>query len=314
MLEPIQKISFHFHPYGFENKTHTITKDENGKKRKYLVGISSGIDLDAHGERMSESCVKSFLDQSNKGDILLFPDVHGIQESADIGILTKAEITPNNEWMTTYRLYDEGDNIGAVKLEKINDIWKQINGLPPYQKPRQKGFSIEGIIPDKNGVIYNSMGNKVINEVMLDGVCLVPRPAYKESIANAVYKALGELPVWTKQEIKKSMDNKLEKLLISKDTQNQYYSKKMDIEEALDESVKEIMSDNKPQKDQRLDVLFDEFKQIMIKIIIDSSSVFQNEEIEPEAKAINKDERLVKLIKAFNDNNQKIIKQLRGVQ
>ncbi|MDR1127281.1 MAG: hypothetical protein LBL06_04045, partial [Treponema sp.] len=57
-----------------------------GKKR-YLCGVATGLKQDAHGERMSGTCIRSIIRQSREKDVLLFPDEHGIRESEDIGIL-----------------------------------------------------------------------------------------------------------------------------------------------------------------------------------------------------------------------------------
>ena len=212
-------IKFNFHPFEIDKGNHAVYKSEgsDGVKRRYLKGISSGIKIDGHGERMTDKCIKSFMDQATQGDILLYPDVHGIQASSDIGILTKAEVMPNGDWLTEYRLHDARDGIGANKMEKINDIWKQIRGDKPYTVPRQKGFSIEGFIPDE-GIVTSDMsgGKRVINNVELDGVILVPRPAYKDSVANAIYKALGEVNPHRENNLRKQMCDGLKGVLHEK--------------------------------------------------------------------------------------------------
>ena len=202
------KIAFHFHPFEYDSKSHVIEKSIDGVKKRYLKGVSSGIKIDGHGERMTEKCIKSFMDQANSGDVLLYPDIHGIKQSEDIGILTKASVSPIGDWETEYKLYDESDGVGQNKLEVIDTIWKQLNGIAPYSKPLQKGFSIEGFIPDA-GVQMSQTGKRVIDNVELDGVVLVPRPAYQDSVANAVYKALGELPPWQVNKVQKNLNNKL---------------------------------------------------------------------------------------------------------
>ena len=136
---PVKKaISFHFHPKDFTSGGHAVEKADGGKKRRYLAGISSGVKIDAHDERMTPKCVKSFMDQANSGTILLYPDIHGIKASKDIGILTKAEVLPNGDWHCEFRLYDEMDDVDSESVQTANKIWKQINGMPPYKKPLQK--------------------------------------------------------------------------------------------------------------------------------------------------------------------------------
>lgn len=308
------KISFHFHPYKQDEGLFAVEKSQDGKKNRYLYGIASGIKKDLHGERITEKCIKSFLQQANSGELLLFPDTHGIRQSEDIGRLVEASITDDGDWYTGWKLYNESDDIGQYKSEKINNIWKQINGLPPYTKKLQKGFSIEGYIPESSGIIAMSdTGQRVIDEILLDGAILVPRPAYKDSVANAVYKALGELPPWEKEKIKKSVDSKLGTILQDNQLQNQYYSKKYEIEDAFQDLVEDIMKDPKPNKKERLESLFEEYKNMMINLILNSSGLFSNEEeiLEEQQEVMGKVG--IKILKSLEANLQKlaIIRQRR---
>lgn len=269
-------IKFHFHPKEYETGGHTIEKaDAQGNKKRYLSGISSGLNVDAHGERMTEKCIKSFMNQANSGEILLFPDIHGIKESEDIGKLIKAEITPTGDWHTTYMLYDETDGIGPNKAEKIETIWKQLNGLPPYKQARQKGFSIEGIIPD-TAIVTNAVGEMdrtVIDDIELDGVVLVPRPAYNDSIATAIYKALGETTPQRIESIQTALREKVE----SQEIEDQYYKEKWAYLDALEETVEKIMTKNNNNRRQELEVLFNEYKDLMVNLILRSEGMFQKE-------------------------------------
>jgi hypothetical protein len=233
---------------------------------------------------MTEKCINSFMEQANSGDILLYPDVHGIKSSEDIGILEKGEKQDDGDWRTEYRLYDEDDGIGPIKAERINDIWKQMCGLPPYRKARQKGFSIEGYIPE--GAIISAdidgngnMRHRIINNILLDGVVLVPRQAYKSGIANAVFKALGEVPPWKETIIKKDLQGELQKIMSEDDSCNEYFRRRWDIMDALDKSIEKIMTGGyrEPDKQKQLDIIFDEYKSIMIPLIIQSEAVFQGE-------------------------------------
>jgi len=272
-------IKFHFHPYGFEENNHTIEKeDKDGKCRKYLAGVASGLNVDAHGERMSEKCIKSFMDQANSGDILLHPDLHGIRETGDIGILTKSEIMQNGDWYTEYRLYDETDGVGANKLEAIDTIWKQMNGLPPYKRKRQKGFSIEGIIPDESVITdtYGGFDRSVIDDVLLDGVVLVPRPAYKDSIATAVYKALGEVTPFRRESIQTTIRENVQ----LQDLEDNYYKYKWQYLDALEQNIESIMTKNNNNKREELCILFDEYKDLMTNLILSSGRMFANEQDE----------------------------------
>jgi hypothetical protein len=277
-------IKFHFQPYKFEEHQNYVEKnDEQGKKRRYLQGISSGIKIDSHQERMTDKCIKSFMTQANAGNVLLYRDVHGIRASEDIGIMTKAEILPNGDWFTEYRLYDDDDDVDDISKQISKKIWNQMTGQPPYKYPAQKGFSIEGYIPD--GSILSSrkdesgnITNRVIDEVLLDGVVLVPRPAYKDSIAHAVFKALGEIHPEQGDVIKKDIHNELNKIIQDREVNNEYYKKKWDLNDAMECAIKKIMSKETPEKQQALDIIFDEYKNTMIPLILQSESLFRDEE------------------------------------
>lgn len=283
-------ISFHFHPYDFDKKGHTVVKEEGGKQKRYIAGVSSGLNVDEHGERMTQKCINSFMEQANSGDVLLYPDVHGIKASEDIGILKEAKLMPTGEWWTEYELHDEG--IGANKAEVIDTLWKQLCGLPPYSKPKQKGFSIEGYIPD-GGIIggeADQMGNiskRVIDNVLLDGVVLVPRPAYQDSIATAVYKALGELPPSFERNLRKSIQGELANRMKEEELRDSYYNKKWDVNDALDAQIEKIMSRaDDPRKAEQLQVIFQEYSAMMINMIMSSESLFIKDEEETQDESI----------------------------
>jgi hypothetical protein len=303
-----KRISFHFHPL-IENNTFAVEKSLNNKKKRYLRGISSGIKTDQHGERMTERCVKSFMEQANSGEVLLFPDIHGIKQSEDIGRLTEARVLPNFDWETEFELHDE--DIGEVKKEKIDTLWKQINGFPPYTRPIQKGFSVEGYIPEHDGIIrMSATGQRVIDSVLLDGVILVPRPAYKDSIANAIYKALDELPPWEVNKIKKNVENKLSNILKDKESESQYYAKKYEIEDSFQEIVEDIMQDPKDKKKERLESLFNEYKNLMIDLILSSSNIFAKDNDIQEGRKLQQiglSRVGVKTLKSLESNLQKLL-------
>ena len=285
-------ISLHFHPFDFEHGGHAVLKEEGGKKRRHIRGVSSGINVDEHGERMTQKCINSFMEQANSGDVLLYPDIHGIKASEDIGCLKEAKLMPNQDWWTDYELYDESDGVGQNKLETIDTIWKQINGLPPYTKPKQKGFSIEGYIPD-GGIIggeSDMMGNiskRVIDSVLLDGVVLVPRPAYQDSIATAVYKALGELTPSFENNLRKSIQGELANRMREEELRDGYYRKKWDIQDALDSQIEKIMGrSDDPRKAEQLQVLFQEYSTLMSSLIMNSESLFIKDEEDDQSETI----------------------------
>ena len=281
-----RQISFHFHPDGFESKTHTVEKsDGGGQKRRYLKGIASGLQTDAHGERMTQKAIDSFMEQANSGDILLFADVHGIKFSEDIGILTKAEVSESGDWLTEYRLYDNTDGVDQISVQRADKIWKQINGLPPYKHPRQKGFSIEGFVPDEEGLIQMSQdGRQVINMVQLDGVVVVPRPAYKDSIAHSVYKALGVEAPWMKDD---TLVGRLRNRMIETEEKESFYRSRYQIEDAVESMVQEALClEDVAEKRGRLEDIYDEYKWLMIDLIIRNPRAFDTDEIRLDQGAV----------------------------
>ena len=273
-VESSRKISFHFHPMNPEGNEHAVEKSDNtGTKRRYLRGLSSGVKVDGHGERITDKCIKSFHNQAVSGDILLYPDLHGIRGTDDIGILVNHEITKSGDWMTEYRLYDQNDDVGATTLERVDKLWKQMNGLPPYTKPKQKGFSIEGTIPDYAIVQMDETGGgRVIDDVMLDGVVIVPRPAYQDSIAHAVYKALGEYAPW---QIRTGISNILRKELDAYETEDKYFHGRYVLDDVLHSKIDEIMTKSEyPDKGEALTIVFKEYGELMSDLIIKSQPVW----------------------------------------
>lgn len=284
------KISFHFRPVekalNDRVKGFSVEKDEGGVKRRYLCGVSSGIELDGHNEKMSPKAIESFITQAQSGDVLLYADIHGIKSSEDIGIMTKAEILENGDWYTEYRLYDLADGMPQSTLDTVEVLWKQLNGLPPYTKARQKGFSIEGSIP--NGAVrvtkmdpHGKAIEREIDEVELDGVVLVPKPAYTSSVALACYKALGELPPTVGERIYKDFQSELSTINEKDNASDEFYDKKWEYQEALESAIDKIMRrKNDSLKEQRLSQVFDSYKDYMIPLIMQSEVLFQNDDIE----------------------------------
>jgi hypothetical protein len=268
------KISFHFAPYHFEAKEHCVEKAEGEQKRRYLKGVSSGIKVDGHGERMTMKAINSFQRQAKSGDILLYEGQHGVDYTDDIGRLVNSEIMPDGDWMTTYRLYDSLDGMGSYTLERADKLWKQINGLPPYTRPKQKGFSIEGEIPENGILAMDESGKRMIDDVILQGTVVVPRPAYQDSVAQAVYKALGlDSPF----KIRKMLSRGLAESIEARKVENEYFAKRMEISDTLDDIVKGVMTDNVGNEEERLGLLFDEYKKLMVPLILQSKGLFSND-------------------------------------
>ncbi len=269
-----RRISFHFHPREEGGTLWAVEKEENGVKRRYLEGVSSGLQVDGAGERMTEKAIEGFHNQAQSGDVLLYSGKHGVDFTDDVGKLVYSEIQPNGDWMTRYRLYDNGDGLGPATLEKCDKIWRQLNGLPPYRNARKKGFSVEGSIPEGGLLDVDGSGKRVMNNVELDGVLLVSKPAYTESVARAVYKALGLV---MPGDMRRSLRAGLEREIVTKAVQDDYFSRCYAIQSALDEKVHVIMNMDSPEKADMLRTLFAEYSDLMVELILRSEPVFQHE-------------------------------------
>lgn len=272
-------IPFHIHPYLFEQQQHAVEKTDNqGRKRRYLYGISSGIKTDGAGERMTGRCIKGMQEQANSGEILLYSGQHGVDHTDDIGRLVESSITPMGDWVTTYRLYDEYDGFdpGSKTLEKANKLWKQVTGQPPYEHPMQKGFSIEGYIPDDGILQMSENGKRVIDWVDLEGVLVTPRPAYEDSILKAVYKALDILPPERANSEMEEIKVTFSKLLQDGERERNFYTQQYKLDEVRDEMITKIMSRGVQIRD-RLVIVFDEYKNAMIQLILEYRDVFNQQ-------------------------------------
>ena len=288
------KFSAHFHPFGIDKGAFTVEKsDQEGRKRRYLEGVTSGLRVDGHGERMTEECIQSFQRQAKSGDILLYEGVHGVNFVNDIGKLVDAWITPDGDWHTSYRLYDELDGIGPVKQEIVNTIWAQLNGLPPYKKPMQKGFSIEGEIPEGGIQVVDESGKRIMAEVVLDGVVLVTRPAYKDSVANAVYKALGVTPPW---KVRKGLEKTLRDKIEAGNEAEDYFRQQYQLQDALDAEIRRIMATSDSERQGQLETLFSEYSSLAVEHVLSHPNVFLESDMSgPQEITKAEDRRTVKL-------------------
>jgi len=301
-----KRISFKFQPFGLDSNEFAVEKDTGtGQKAKYLRGVASGLKLDGHQERLTEKAINSMQEQSTGGEVLLFADKHGVKMTDDIGRLTKSEIMPNGDWFAEFKLYDPSDGMGTNTQERITKLWKQINGLPPYTKKQQRGFSIEGFIPPDGILQLSEDGRRVIDKVMLDGCVVVPRPAYQTSVAHSIYKALGEKSPWV---IQKDLKNNLLAKMEESEGMASYYKKRSHLEDVLEENIEEIMQDPEVEnKFERLTILFDEYRTLAIDLIMNNAGVFGDVQ---ESNTDSVDE-VVDLYKSTTKlNNKQVLKAL----
>jgi hypothetical protein len=269
MNDSPRRIHIHFHPRQ-GGSPFAVEKEEKGQKRRYLEGITSGLQNDGHGERMTESCIKSFQRQAESGDILLYAGNHGTSYTEDIGMLVASGIDAGGDWWTRYRLYDESDGMGPQTLEASDKVWRQINGLPPYNTPQERGFSIEGNIPDGGLQFVDKDGRRVMDDILLDGVWLVRRPSYRSSMAHAVAKAIGA-PIPGK--VRKSLQDSLRSAVQLEEDRSAYFDACYRLQDALDREIKSIVGSGEPDRRDQLEALFDEYSQMMIPLVMENEGV-----------------------------------------
>lgn len=288
-----ENIKFNFHPYLWTDKKHVVEKeDSTGVKRRYLIGIASGLKRDGQNERMTKGCIEKMQKLANSGDLMIFDCPHGVAGTDDIGIIVRSEITPLGEWLIEARLYDEKDGFASnsVTLEKVDKLWRQVNGLPPYSVPKQKGFSVEGYVPE-GGIVSMSDtgGNRVINDIELDGVIVTPRPAYSDSIASAIYKTLDELMPEKKEELEENIFLKLTDKLKSGEYGHNFYLNYYSAQDAMQDILEEYLRHPR-QLDDRLNAAFEQYKRVMIELLKRNIGLFRNKSAAE--YAVQKDNRM----------------------
>lgn len=258
-------------PIKFSFSSQSITKSENPniQGKKYLCGISSGMAIDAHNDRMSKECIEDFINQTQEKDVTLYVN-HGKDFSSDIGILENSKILENGDWYTEYRLYDESDSVPKSDIELADKIWKQANGLPPYKTKRQFGFSIEGYIPDDK-VIMEGEG-KIIQKVDLDpGVSLVSKPAYTESVVVAIQKAL-----YGKSNLEKS--NELENVINKRMESDDFYESIEELYDTMESAENLILTgtDEPEIKEIKLRDVYSKFLDMRLELFRKAGFGFSN--------------------------------------
>lgn len=291
-------ISFHFHPYEWDKRSHVVEKEDNqGIKRRYLKGVASGLRTDGHGERITKTCVNKMHTLATSGNLYIFDCPHGVAGTDDIGVITGSEVNTMGDWIIEARLYDEYDGFekSSPTLMKSNKLWKQLNGLPPYTdkegnpRPLQKGFSIEGYVPDGGIISMSDGGQRVINDIELDGVIVTPRPAYTDSVITAVYKTLDELLPEQRETLADSVKDRLLDKLKSGESGQNFYLQYYTAQDALQDILEEYLRHPR-QLDDRLNTAFEEYKRIMIELLKRNISMFQNKSAEQ--MQIQKSQRL----------------------
>jgi len=283
-----QKIHFDFRLTTGAGRLGAVEKDEGGAKRRYLEGVASGIQVDGHGERMTEACIASFQRQAQSGDILLYEGLHGVNFVDDVGKLVASTINGEGEWVCSFRLYDEQDGFdpSSATLEKATKLWLQVNGLPPYSAPRPKGFSIEGEVPDGGIISADSTGRRVMNDVTLLGVVVVDKPAYGASVAHAVYKALGVVPPWR---VRKGLEKGLQDKVGAAAGKASHFRTMYQLQDALDEGIRQIMQEDPAERQDGLNDLFAQFSKLAIEQVLAHPDSYSPAPVAPEGNATSQD-------------------------
>lgn len=302
------RVSFVFTGVSHVNKAKkpeygVYKADEKGRKRRYVEGVVSGNSVDGHGEIVTPNCIQSFMKQANSGDILLYADEHGIRATQDIGILVSCKVLQNGDWFVTFRLYDEFDDVGQWNKDTADMTWKQLLGLPPYKHAKQRGFSVEGAVPD--GGIKEMLDDerRVMDDIILDGVVLVPCPAYKASIASAVSKALIKKEDGALSSTNGG-DSLIRQKLVGDEKITSDYLRKSKIQDAFDDSLEEIKMEDCDDitKAQKIDKLFNEYKELIVPELQQiNKSLFNNKLVEKGSMLSPEETALVNNIKSILD-------------
>jgi hypothetical protein len=231
--------------------------DREDGKNKYLVGITSGMSTDYHGDRMSKEAIEDMASQALDKDITLYAN-HNKDYNRAIGIMTKAEVTQNGELYCEYRLWNDEDGVPQQEYEDAQHIWKMINGIKPYTKKRQFGFSIEGYIRDND--IEKTASGKLIKKVDLDpGVSLVTKPAYNYSVASAIMKSI---------DANKTQKGILDTTIDQSKQISTFYEDRWEIEDAKGTAERAVIEAEKtPQEKQALlEEIYEDYKMKMLAL------------------------------------------------
>lgn len=309
-----------------------IEKEINGVKRRYLVGVATGSKKDEDGENLTENCIKSIIKQMQEKDILLYvpiADMHqGLDSYEDIGILENFYQKDDGDIVTEFRLYDTLDKFSETKLSKVDSVWRQQKGLPPYKHPKQRGFSIDGqatlLSRQGRNLGDGNFTGREIDDMNIDHIVLVDKPAYN-SLATAVAKAMNE-PTRAQKEktlgifwsqmaevaglnsVQKqegsSLSDTLVRSLETKEKEGMYREKKWELEEVFDDQVRGIMSSKSAGKEGRLQLLFGEYAKLMIPLIVASEEVFLQDKQDKNIQIVEKktDEKAANAVQQLLDN------------
>ena len=255
-------------------------EDASGVLRRYLYGITTGLEVDHDEEFMTENCVSDMEKQVATESILLWGGKHGQNMVDDLGIAVGSRRDANGELEVEYRLYDEHDGFlpGAECLAKADKLWKQANGIHPYPAPINYGFSIEGRIPENGIKSISAKGKRIVEKIKLRGVVVTPDPSYKTSVAHSVAKALEDVSVETRLTDIEPLSDQLSDKLRMEEIRDSYYQRRYRIDEIFDDSVAKLMqAEDVTQRGEILRMRIQEYGEMLFDLIIKNEAYFREQ-------------------------------------
>lgn len=173
-----------------------LKKDEQGRERRYVVGVSSGPVYDAHGERMMEECIKGFNEQVQENTILFVHPHTDDLISNSIGKIFECSINDKGEWVTVMRCWDQYDaDVDPRNVARADTFWLMTRGEGPYNKPtRISEFSVQGIVYPED-IIQEDQEHRAIKWLELDAVAAVTKGAYPQEPFKTVEKIFKQYDV-----------------------------------------------------------------------------------------------------------------------
>lgn len=281
------KVKFTFAPYNFSEKRiakkgepYSFERTTDDAPGRYLCGVSSGTAIDGHGDRLLPEAIEDLHRQATDHDIYLYA-AHDRPFTDDIGLLKKSMLLDNGDWYTEYRLHDNNS--------EADRVWKMVNGITPYTKAREFGFSIEGLIPRDEYTTANGLptGPKIVKRVILDqGVSVVTMPAYRPSHVVAIQKAFERDAMPIRREFPIIQKSELELL-----TERHKY------DEQFENACEKIVFMDAPEEVllKEIDKVFGEYKAACTPVLLGLARVERAEKTQGDA------ERAIKQLAMVND-------------
>lgn len=154
-----------------------LVKSADGKSW-YLQGYASNTDIDRDGDRMSRRAILQMKEAMGQGMTLFGDHAHGLFDS--LGVITKAEDTPDGKLYVEARLEDPDKNPKVAQLLHKLEIGERI------------GLSIGGDLASSHTVREGNKNIRIIDDVKLYELSAVGIPSNADSyVVGSVYKGLN---------------------------------------------------------------------------------------------------------------------------